>query len=106
MVKKILTESGFIINETFRETRFISPPRQTYAIYLDSFKRRGADYLNLIKEHVYTIEIYSYTPDPDAEARLESILDKYGIEYEKEERYWLQEEQLYLVVYTFNFTEK
>lgn len=106
MVRKILTESGFIENKTFKETRFLTPPTSTYAIYLDAFIRRGADNLNLIKAHIYTIELYSYAPDADAESRLESTLDKYGIEYEKEERYWIQSEQLYQVVYTFNFIEK
>ena len=106
MVKKILTESGFIDGETFKETRFLSPPKTTYAVYEDSFTRRGADNLNLIKDHDYTIELYSYTPDPEAEARIEEILDKYGIEYEKSSRYWIESEQLYQVVYTFNFIEK
>ena len=43
MVKEILTESGFVEGETFEETQFISPPKTTYAIFLDSFTRRGAD---------------------------------------------------------------
>ena len=106
MVKEILTNAGFVENETFRETRFIKPPRTTYAIYLDSYTRRGADNLNLVKEHDYTIELYSYFPDPDAEKRIETILDELGIEFEKSECYWIQEEQLYQVVYTFNYIEK
>ena len=73
---------------------------------MDSFTRRGADGLNLIKEHYYTIELYSYVPDPDAEARIEAILDSLGIEYEKQDRYWIEEEQLFQVVYSFEFIEK
>ena len=106
MVKQVLSASGFVEDKTFRETRFLKPPKSTYAIYLDSFVRRGGDYCNLIKEHTYTIEIYSYAPDPDAEARLEATFDAMGIEYEKEDRYWIESEQLYQVIYTFNHIEK
>lgn len=106
MVKQILIDAGFIENKTFRETRFVTPPKSTYAIYLDSFTRRGADGLNLIKEHDYTIELYSSKPDPLAESKIENSLDTFGLEYDKDDRYWLNEEQLYQVVYTFNFIEK
>lgn len=73
---------------------------------MDSFIRRGADGLNLIKDHSYTIELYEYAPDPNAEAQLEKVLDKFGIEFEKADRYWIQEEQLYQIVYDFNYIEK
>jgi hypothetical protein len=106
MVKKILTEAGFVEGETFIETQFISPPRATYAVYFNSFTRRGADGLNLLKEHSITIEIYSEFGDPEAEARLEAVLDRYGIEFEKDDRYWIQSEQLYQTVYTFDFITK
>lgn len=106
MVKKILTNAGFIENETFRETRFIKPPRTTYAIYLDSFTGRGADNLNLVRDHDYTIEVYSYFPDSEAEDKIEAVLNELGIEFDKSERYWIQGEQLYQVVYTFNYIEK
>lgn len=106
MVKRILAGAGFVEFETFRETRFLKPPRTTYAVYMDSFTRRGADNKNLLKDHAYTIEVYSYSPDPDAERRIEEMLDYFGIKFEKDDRYWIQDEQLYQVVYTFNFIEK
>ena len=106
MVKQILTGAGFEEGKTFKETRFLKPPKTTYAVYMDSFTRRGADGLNLIKEHNCTIELYSYAPDPEAEAKIETIFDILGLEYDKGDRYWIQEEQLYQVVYTFNFIEK
>ena len=106
MVKEILTLAGFVEGKTFKDTRFLKAPKTTYAIYLDSYYRRGADSLNLIKEHTYTIELYSYTPDPEAEERLETVLDQLGIEFNKDDRYWIQEEQLYQVIYTFDFIEK
>lgn len=106
MVKEVLTGAGFVEGKTFKETRFLKPPKTTYAIYLDSYTRRGADALNLVKEHTYTIELYSDTPDPEAEARIETTLDLLGLEFNKDDRYWIQEEQLYQVVYTFDFIEK
>lgn len=106
MVKRILTGAGFVEGETFDETQFINPPKTTYAVYNDSFTRRGADGLNLLKEHEYTIEVYSEFPDPEVEARIEAMFDELGLEYDKDDRYWIQEEQLYQVVYTFNFIEK
>lgn len=106
MVKQILTSAGFVEGETFKETRFIAPPKSTYAIYHKSYNRRGGDNVNLIKENASTIELYEYTPDPDAEARIESSFDQFGMEYDKAERYWIESEQLYQVVYDFTYIEK
>lgn len=106
MVKQILTGAGFVENKTFKKTRFFNSPRTTHAIYLDSLTRRGADNLNLIKEHFYTIELYYYEPDPDAEERIEAMFDNLGIEYEKQAAYWIQEESFFQVVYTFDYIEK
>lgn len=106
MVKKVLTGAGFVENETFKETRFLKPPKTTYAIYLDSFERRGADGLNLIKDHDYTIELYSDKPDPEAESRIEASFDTLGLAYEKDDRIWIQAEQIYQTLYTFNHIEK
>lgn len=106
MVKEILTGAGFVENETFKAIRFLDPPDTTYAIYLDAYERRGSDDLNLIKDHNYTIELYMTRPDPGAEARIEAMLDLLAIPYEKDEAMWLQSEQLYQVVYRFEFLEK
>lgn len=106
MVNQILTGAGFVLNETYKETRFLKPPITTYAIYNDDISARGADYINLIKDHDYTIELYEYKPDREAEKRIEDQLDARGIEYEKESRYWIDEEQIYQVIYNFSFIEK
>ena len=106
MVKQILTRAGFVENETFKETRFYKAPRTTYAVYNDSFERRGADDINLITDHDMTIELYSYAPDPEAEKRIETALDFYGIPFEKQERYWHNEEGHYQTIYTFSYISK
>ena len=106
MVKRVLSTTRYEEGKTFKETRFLKPPKTTYAVYMDSSLRRGSADLNLIKEHSYTIELYSYTPDPEAEKRIEDALDSLAIAYEKQNRYWIQEEQLYQVIYDFDFIEK
>lgn len=106
MVKQILTNAGFIEGETFKETRFLKPPKETYAVFMDSYNRRGADGINMIREHTATIELYSYAPDPDAENRIETSLDDIGIEFDKADRDWIQSEQLYQTIYTFAYIEK
>ena len=106
MVNRILSDAGFVLNETYRETRFLKPPKKTYAVYQDTKTIRGADNLNLIKDHDVNIELYEYTPDPEAEKRIEDQFDLLGQEYIKQSRYWIQEEQLYQVIYEFNYVEK
>lgn len=107
MVDEILTGAGFVEGETYKETRFLTPPRdKTYAVYHDSVTGRGADDINMIEDHAPSIELYEYYPDKDAEVRLENEFNKRGIEYTKEPRYWLETEQLYQTVYDFNYTKK
>lgn len=106
MIKKILEKSGFIYGKSFKETRFLKPPQTTYAVYFDSYNRKGSDCMNLIKKHDCSIELYSEKPDINAENRIESALDSFGIEYEKSTRTWIQEEQIYQVIYDFEYIEK
>lgn len=106
MVKEILTMAGFAEHKTFRETRFLKPPNTTYAVYMDSVNRRGADNLNCISEHSITIELYEYAPDPETEKRIEAAFDAMACPYRKEDRYWINDEQIYQVIYSFEYTEK
>ena len=102
MVNKILKEAGL----PYKESRFLKPPSTTYAVYMDAVERRGGDNINLITQHDITIELYEYSPDPEAEKAIEDILDALGIEYSKDPRYWIQDAQLYQVVYEFSYQEK
>lgn len=106
MVKNILIKAGFVEGETFKETRFLTPPKVTYCVYFDSYDRRGSDDQNLLKEHSVSIELYAYKPDSKSEAKIESVLDALGIEYEKTERFWLETEQLYQTIFNFDYIEK
>lgn len=107
MIKSILTKAGFIENETFKETRFLIPPKEkTYCVYMDSWSGRGSDDYNYIREHSYSIEVYQYYPDEESEEKIERILDNLGLEYQKHERYWIEQEQLYQTIYDFDYLEK
>ena len=102
MVNKILTATGL----PYKESRFLKPPNTTYAIYEDAINRRGGDTINLLSQHDISIELYEYAPDPEAEKAIENQLDAEGIEYDKAPRYWIQEEQIYQVVYDFTYYSK
>lgn len=102
MVEEILTTAG-IPN---KETRFIYPPSETYAVWLDYVTRRGADNALLIAEHSITIEVYAKKIDKVAESNIEAVFAARAIPYEKSEHIWIESEQLFEVVYTFDYIEK
>lgn len=110
MIKEILTAAGV----QHRQGRFPKPPAGTYAVYFDDVTSDGADRvtpsagarLPKIYHHDASIELYEPKPDPDTEEAIEAELDAYGLDYQKEDRYWLQDVQLYQVLYTFSYTSK
>lgn len=102
MVKKILNAAGI----KFAEGSFRQPPKTTYAVYLDDVEIRGADNINLLEEHNVTIELYSGFKDIEAEQRIEQAFDDFGMPYEKQSRTWLQDEQLYQVIYEFEYLSR
>ena len=102
MVKEILDAAGV----EYTECSFRQPPKTTYAVYLDNVEVRGADDINLIEEHNVTVELYEYSKDPEAERRIENALNDFAMPYTKQARYWLQEEQLYQVIYEFDYINK
>ena len=106
MIKNILTAAGFVENETFRKARFPQPPASTYIVYFDDVETDGPDGENLILKHDYTLEVYEPTPDDAAEAAIEAVLDEVGLRWSKQDRYWLQEEQRYQVIYELEYIEK
>lgn len=107
MVEQILEAAGFIRNKTYRETRFLKPPaNQTYCIYNDTEEIRGHDSANAIVFHEVNVEMYEYAPDPISEAALETALDQAAMPYIKQNRYWMNDEQLYQIIYEFNYTIK
>lgn len=104
MVDEMLTS----LNIEHRETKFDKPPRNTYAVWMDDIVSDGADDVNLQWTHQITIELYTYTikASAEAETKIEQYLDSRGIRYNKQARFWIQDEQLYQTIYDFDYTTK
>ena len=102
MVNKIMTAAGI----PFRRSRFPKPPAGTYAVYLDDVATDGPDGQVRILTHSITLELYTPQPNDAAEAAVEDAITAAGLQWRKEDRYWLQTEQLYQTVYEFEYIEK
>ncbi len=103
MVSDILTASGI----AFRRARFTSRAPATYAVYMDDVTATGSDNAEtLVLRHDITVELYESKPDDAAEAALEAAIKAAGLVWAKQDRYWLQSEQLYQVIYEFSYFEK
>ena len=97
MVDKVLTGAGLEPGKTYTETRFLKPPKSSYATYSDTQKVRGPDNVNALVSHEINIELYEYAPDPELEAAIERQFDALGQEYIK---------QVYQIIYEFNYLAK
>lgn len=100
--KDILSAAGIV----HRRGRFLKPPASTYAVYTEDIETNGPDRMNMLYTHSCTIELYEPYPDDESEAALESRLDSEGIRWEKQDRYWIQDEQRYQVIYEYDYIEK
>ena len=104
MVNKILTAAGI----PYRRGRFTSPVKGcSYIVYMDDTATDGPDDkpTGLIW-HDITVELYEFKPDDAAEAALEAAIAASGLQYTKQDRYWLQTEQMYQLIYEFRYKEK
>ena len=102
MLNDILTEIGI----PSRESRFIKTPAAPFIVYFDAVGARGADSVNLIKEHGISLELYTDKPDELTVAKIENALDVRGIPYTKSERNYIEAESYYQQVFEFDYIEK
>lgn len=103
MVKEIMELAGI----PARRNRFPKPPAGTYAVWLDYVETDGPDGMPPgIYRHDISIEVYSPKPDDKAELAIEAALCVYNRQWTKQDRYWLDDEQLYQTVYSFSYIEK
>ncbi|WP_373737177.1 hypothetical protein [Jeotgalibaca porci] len=102
MVDEILTNTGI----EYTETRFLYPPAGSYAVWFEDVATRGADGALLIRDHSVTIELYSKKVDKVTETKIEAEMDSLVIPYDKSDRQWLNDEKLFMVVYSFDYIEK
>ena len=63
----------------------------------NNFSADGRVYLKVSEVH---IELYTDLKDPKVEEQVETVLDQYGIFYNKTE-VWIESERLYEVLYSF-----
>lgn len=103
MVSELLTAAGL----KHRRNRFPKPPDGTYAIWMKDTQTDGPDGMApCIFKHDVTIELYEPRPDDKAQAALEAALSARGLHWTKQDRYWIQQEQLYQTIYEFSYIEK
>lgn len=103
MVSKILAAAG--IKE--RGNRHTKPPAGTYAVWFDDIETDGPDGMPpRIFTHNCTIELYEPKKDPAAVTALEAELAGRGLQWTKQDRYWIASEQMYQTIYEFSHIEK
>lgn len=96
---KILEAIGLpFAYDHFAEGESPEPPFICYLLpSSDNFSADGRVYYKVNEIH---IELYTDYKDLSVEQMLETVLDEYGIFYEKSET-WIESEKLYEVLYTF-----
>ena len=74
-------------------------PEPPFLIFLfDRSDNFGADGKVYFKINVLHFELYTDEKNPEVEARLEAVLDRHDLFYNKSE-VWIEEERLYEVLY-------
>lgn len=107
-IEEILTAAGI----THRQGRFAKPPEGTYAVWFDDVELSGADplptgsYPVKVRHHSVTVELYESTPDSHAELCLEKAMTDAGLDWDKQDRVWLETEQVYEAAYDLEYTDK
>ena len=112
MIREILAAAG--IKE--RGNRFTKPPAGTYAVWFDDIDTDGPDSLPhvafkygtppAVLKHSVTLEVYEPKKDDAALATLEAQLSARGLHWTKQDRLWIQSEQMYQTIYEITYTEK
>ena len=97
-VTAMAEETGFpVAYDHFAEGESPNPP---FLVFLfpssDNFSADGQVYAKINELH---FELYTDKKDPEIEAKVEVVLDKRGIFYDKSE-VWIADERLYEVLYT------
>lgn len=103
MVKKILAAAG--IKE--RGSRFTKPPAGAYAVWFDDIDTESPDGMApRIFKHSVTIELYAAKKEQSAAEALERELAADGLNWSKQDWYWISSEQIYQAIYEISYIEK
>ena len=87
------------------EERFIKPPPLPYIVFTDDTDIGGSDTENNIADRTISIELYSLNIDYISEALIKNLLNEKVLKY-KNDRIWIDTEQMFESIYDFNFLEK
>lgn len=101
-LKKILDELQIPVAYSHFNTS-ITPPVLTY--HRTSTSNFGADGKVYKKINTYYVELYTENKDVELETRLEDIFDKYEIFYNVESEDYIDQEQMYEIIYRINFDD-
>lgn len=98
-VVEIIKEIGLpFAYDHFAEGEAVEPPFICYLIpESDNFSADGKAYYKINQFH---LELYTDRKDIDAEKKVEEVLDKHEIFYDRTE-VWIESEHLYEVLYYF-----
>lgn len=101
--KELLTAAG--IKE--RGSRFLKPPDGAYAVWMDDITADGPDgEPPRIFNHDITVELYEPRRGSRAGVAFEDQLNAHGLHWTKQDRFWIQSEQMYQTIYEYSYTEK
>ncbi len=100
----ILNETGLpFAYDHFAEGESPDPP---FAVYLtpesDNFAADGTAYF---KRKVINLEVYTDKKDPSLERKIEAVLIRHGIFFDKTET-WIPSEKLYEVLFIFEMEDE
>lgn len=86
----------------FAEGEAVEPPFICFLLPgSDNFSADGIVYIKINEVH---IELYTDVKSPVIENKVEAVLDKHGIFYNKTET-WIEDEKLYEVLFSFELEE-
>lgn len=107
ILNDILEGAGFVNEKTYRQTRFVTAPRETYCTWDVNESYRGTDDFEIvIKQSDFSIDLYQSEPDERPEMRIEKQLILHELPFTKSTRDFIQAEKLYQTTYEFTFLEK
>lgn len=111
MVKKILEKAGFIESKTYKQTKFIKSPDETYCVYHLDTDTLGSDNTRYAFDVHCEIEMYCKDkPDEASAKRLISSLDEHYEEltdgYEIDGWMWIENIQKYQNIFRFDYIQK
>lgn len=87
------------------EVAFTQPQKLPFVAFIDRTQEDGDDFHAQIITHDLTVEFYAARIDAGNEKKIEAAFAKQAWKATKD-REWIEEEKMFVTIYTTNFTEK